>query len=384
MTLIKQIPRLIKGLILFLFPMMGFSQTSQSFKIIGTVQDVPDNTKFYLIKASSLGEPDTIQTVLSKQGKFEFIGSIDRKNAGELHFLKLDTTEVKLSKEVRSWIRLVLDNSIINIKGNLSDWPFLRVGGSVPSMIYENYVIESAVLEARHREMQKIKDTIGIKRTYDSLFNFTIDYIKRNDTSVAIPLIMLMSTLEDSVERVIFNALPSAVKNSFYGNAWKRRYNLANERLGIKEGGIIPDFEFKSGKGESLNILQAIKGAKYTLIDFWASWCAPCRAEIPNLKKAYEKFHASGFNIIGIAVKDEKTKWEKAVIEENTGWFQGRDDDMEVWDLFGFVSIPAYVIVDEKGRLIAYQCALSRISSFGGPIRGENLFKKLDALIGTN
>lgn len=374
--------KLLKGLVLILLPVMGFSQV-KSYEIKGDIKDLPDNTKLFLIRTSVTGGPDTVQTAMSRSGKFKFNGSL--KDEGELHFIKLDTTKVKLAKKGYSWTRLVLDNSKVALAGELSEWPALHLNNSVPTGLFDEYLMKSSVLQEEVKKMSDQKDSVGANKAIKALNDFTTEFIRQHSASVVAPLVMSMNgALTDSEKIIMYDNFPPNIKNSFYGKEWKRDYELANSRSGIKEGAIIPDFEFKTTKGQSTTILKAIKGSKYTLIDFWASWCRPCRAEMPNLRNAYELFNKKGFNIIGIAVKDELPRWHKALKEENPDWMQGRDDDMEVWNLFGFSSIPAYAIVDENGKLIAYQCALSQVSPFGGPIRGEDLIKKLNELVLSN
>ncbi|MNY40348.1 Thiol-disulfide oxidoreductase ResA [compost metagenome] len=125
--------------------------------------------------------------------------------------------------------------------------------------------------------------------------------------------------------------------------------------------------------------MDIVSASKVTLIDFWASWCKPCRAEIPFLKSAYTKYRSKGFNIISIAVRDRKADWKKALNEEGTAWVNGIEQDGEVWKMFDFQSIPAYALVDGQGKIIAFQWNAGY--TIGGNIRQEHLDKKLAEIL---
>ena len=82
------------------------------------------------------------------------------------------------------------------------------------------------------------------------------------------------------------------------------------------------------------------------LIDFWASWCRPCRAEIPNLKKAYELYHDKGFDILSVSIDDEDAAWRKALDKEQMPWTNCRDTEKDIRETYGVQSIPMLVAVD--------------------------------------
>ncbi|RVT46329.1 TlpA family protein disulfide reductase, partial [Rubrivivax albus] len=119
-------------------------------------------------------------------------------------------------------------------------------------------------------------------------------------------------------------------------------------------GATAPDFSQPDADGKMIS-LSSFKG-KYVLIDFWASWCVPCRAESPNLVKAYERFKNSNFEIIGVTLDEKKDKWLKAVKEDNYTWPQV--GDMKGWEnaaalQFGVLAVPFNMIVDPNGVVVA-------------------------------
>ena len=123
--------------------------------------------------------------------------------------------------------------------------------------------------------------------------------------------------------------------------------------------------------------LKELKTAEYqdllnqegvTLIDFWASWCGPCRQENPNVVAAYNQFHSKGFEILGVSLDDNKNDWLEAIKEDKFDWLQVSDlkgMDSPVGDLYGFSAIPFNVLIDPQGKIIATE------------LRGDNLDQKL-------
>jgi thiol-disulfide isomerase/thioredoxin len=119
-------------------------------------------------------------------------------------------------------------------------------------------------------------------------------------------------------------------------------------------GAQFPDFEVKDLEGKPLSVSQ-FKG-KVVMIDFWATWCGPCIQELPNLLKAYEKYHDKGFEIIGISLDTDQGKLTSFIKEKKMNWphhFDGKGWEAELALKYGITGIPATYLLDGEGKIIA-------------------------------
>jgi peroxiredoxin len=135
-------------------------------------------------------------------------------------------------------------------------------------------------------------------------------------------------------------------------------------------GMLYVSFMMQDSTGQYLPVADLV-GKSTLLLDFWASWCAPCRAENPNLVAMYGKYHEKGFDILGVSLDSNRDRWLTAIKDDNLTWHQV--SDLQGWDnkaakLYGIKSIPANVLIDTNGYIIAKN------------LRGEDLQKKLEEL----
>lgn len=144
--------------------------------------------------------------------------------------------------------------------------------------------------------------------------------------------------------------------------------NLSNIEI-LKEGQLAPDINLSNTDGKKIK-LSSLRG-KVVLIDFWASWCGPCLREVPNLRKAYEKYKTKGFDIYSVSLDIQKDKWEKAIEKHRMNW--NHVSDLKGWEsplvhTYGIKGIPFTVLIDKDGKIIAKM------------LRGEEIIKILDKI----
>jgi thiol-disulfide isomerase/thioredoxin len=148
-----------------------------------------------------------------------------------------------------------------------------------------------------------------------------------------------------------YNMLSDDLKQSKKG---QRIHELMGSFGSTKIGSYVFDFSQKDRFDSTFN-LSSLRG-KYVLIDFWASWCGPCRKENPNVKKVYEKYHANGFEVVGVSLDNDGKKWKDAIEKDGLPWIhisdlKGWDNELAVY--FHVNGIPTNILIDTEGKIIA-------------------------------
>ncbi len=137
-------------------------------------------------------------------------------------------------------------------------------------------------------------------------------------------------------------------------------------------GHTYTDLKMDNPTGKSIKLSDYVGKSKYLLIDFWASWCGPCRAEMPTVVEAYSQFHNKGFEVVGVSLDESKEAWIKAIADLKMPWPQM--SDLKGWEseacaAYHVQAIPANVLIDENGKIIAKD------------LRGEDLLNKMKELL---
>lgn len=160
--------------------------------------------------------------------------------------------------------------------------------------------------------------------------------------------------------------LPEDFQTPFYENVeatygeqpWLSSYLKHLEiRKTVAVGNKFIDFEMADTKGEKHSLSEWVGNGKVAVIDFWASWCPPCRADMPNMVNIYKKYKDRGFELVGVSLDSEKEKWENGIEKLEITWPQV--SDLKGWknsgaQLYGINSIPSTVLVDQNGLIVAH------------------------------
>ena len=192
----------------------------------------------------------------------------------------------------------------------------------------------------------------------------------KNGKSVVAAYLAISNAYAYSLEdlKAINKAMDPSIANSAYVKKLAEREIILGK---VEPGQPAPEFTMNDTTGKPIS-LSSLKG-KVVLVDFWASWCGPCRAENPNVVAAYKRFSSKGFTVFGVSLDTDKDKWLQAIAKDGLTW--PHVSDLIGWDnaaakQYGVMSIPASYLLDKEGKIIASN------------LRGEELVKKLEELLG--
>jgi peroxiredoxin len=219
-----------------------------------------------------------------------------------------------------------------------------------------------------------IKATVLMEEV-KSLFNDTekkiVGFIKSNPASWVTPL--FLAQMESSLSTEELDSLLSRLdpKLSVTPSVIDMKERLVKIKK-VAIGQIAPDFTQNDPSGNPVKLSDVYSKNEYTLIDFWAAWCGPCRQENPNVVAAYAAFKAKGFGVFGVSLDQDHDRWVKAIEDDKLTWTQV--SDLKYWQsdaakMYAVNSIPANFLVDKTGKIVARN------------LRGEDLLKKLAELL---
>ncbi|MCX6286741.1 MAG: TlpA disulfide reductase family protein [Bacteroidetes bacterium] len=337
-----------------------------SGKIIGT-----DSGTVYLQKYE-ISDWVKIDSSKLDKGSFSFKGKI---GLPEMWFI---TDKSKL------FLPVFVENANITIEVYADSVDKANITGSATHDLFKKYQKQNdslnKLMEACYkvyRAAKEANDTLKMKKadsTSDALDKAVkanvVAFSKANPASVIGPYLIMRSAYQFELPELEESsaAFDTSLNTSTYVQTIRKRIDVLKS---VQIGQVAPDFTMNDTTGKPLT-LSSLKG-KILLVDFWASWCGPCRGENPNVVKAFKAYNKKGFDILGVSFDKDHAKWVKAIKDDGLTW--NHVSDLQGWNnsagkLYGVMSIPANVLLDKDQKII------------GRNLRGEDLTKKLTELLG--
>ncbi|WP_321479083.1 TlpA disulfide reductase family protein [uncultured Bacteroides sp.] len=367
--------------------------SNEGYSIEGQLNGLTEGTSLELLPgATHKNEKPIAISKIGADGTFSFKGSVPTPRMFYLHVadsrgvckLVIGSGQVKVEGTVtveNNQDAKFYDFSKVTVTGSAVNDEYLKkiAPHAALDTVYANYhkkyeAVNKAMQEARQAENKTAYDSIAAspsgqafrhaeKAFFDSVTSISNGIILDNKDSWWGPFLMMdiMNYLTKS-EIAIYDKFSPDAKESYYGK-------LVKEEL-FPEGFIgkkAPDFVVVDDQGKELRSSALMKGKKYILVDFWASWCHPCRKEIPNLKNLYGKYASKGLQIISISIDKKEADWRKAMDEEKLPWLSFLDKK-NVAELYKVKLIPAIFLINDQGVVVSDK------------LRGEELAAKLEEL----
>ncbi len=359
-------------------------QEKGKFTVTGNLKNAEDQ-KIYLEQLFfSQKDPEVIDTGEIKNGKFTVSGIAPEEGLYRLRFQKQETGYIFINDAPKITFKAdVKDMSLtgpeFNTHGNKLFKSFLLgVDGRQKNMTALSAEIDSLQKNKGSDSIVKLKINNLNKEGVD-FKNFIVKSIDTSSDAVVAMFSLGYTRGIDPAE--LKTVIPNLSKRFPTHNGVATIISQYNDLLVKKAtppvqkgkpvvGSQAPDFSMADASGKQI-ALSSFKG-KYVLIDFWASWCGPCRGENPNVVANFNKFKNKNFTILGVSLDEDKTKWLEAIKKDNLNWAQV--SDLKGWNsasvpLFGFDGIPYNVLIDPTGKIIATE------------LRGEELGRKLAEML---
>ena len=348
-------------------------QSKPGYTINGTIAGAADGDTVYLQNVVN-GKLVKIDSAVVKGGTFQFTGDVDTVTVSRY----VTYTDTEAPKHINAMVFLEPGTITLELGGEAP-----KVAGTVCNDAYQNFMTEFIAANKEMRDLynQTRNDSLSEEQRKeaekqleekDSLsMEMVFNTISSNITNlVGVQLLTSYSGAFDA-ERIqpLVDQIPASFAND-EGVVRMKEHLAALAKTAVGQKFI--DFTMNTPEGESVKLSDFIAKNKYTLIDFWASWCGPCRAEMPNVVKAYKKYQAKGFGIVGVSLDRDAEAWKKAIKDLNITWPQM--SDLKAWDcegakLYAVRAIPATVLVDQEGTIIARD------------LRGDDIATKLAELL---
>ncbi|PWH10286.1 thioredoxin [Bacteroidetes bacterium SCGC AAA795-G10] len=362
--------------LIIVFTLLNSCQTNNSntLRIKGEI-DIDSQTSIYLIVADLNNQPVTLDTIVSNNGSFELETEIIEPNFYFLQIAGDNNTFPFIAERGTVNISLFKDSlGLSKAKGTTSNDDFMRYKSETKKYIESLNGIGNDLQQAMILKDSLLAQDLQeqYKEVREQIQEYELDFLKASPNSLLSILILerFISSKVIPIDEAknLFDSLEERIKNTRSGKSVKNQLEQSVDSVEV--GQIAPRFDGNSPSGKPFVFENSL--AKVTIIDFWASWCRPCRIENPNLVQLYHRNKDRGLNIVGVSLDKERNKWLKAIEDDGLVW--DHVSNLMFWNdpiakLYKVSAIPATFVLDQNGVIVARN------------LRGAALYKKIEELL---
>ena len=360
-------------LLIFCLPVLAMGQKAREkgFVIKASIEGLAEKS---MVTLNDLNNPtDTVARAEVKNGSFILKGTISEANLYQLNFNAVQKKSI-----------LFLSNDNITLKGNIANVQNFKISGSA---VQNDFTEFQNIFNPLFQKLSEMNQELSTKpemqrddsamKSYmavlDKIKSNVQEFVNKKRSSPVSPFVLLVTGELEKDMGVVeksFNLIDENVRQGFYGKIIRQQ--IEDSKIGAVGTDAI-GFTQTDTAGNPVS-LTSFRG-KYVLIDFWASWCGPCRKENPNLVSAFNRFKEKNFTVLGVSLDRSREPWLKAIKDDQLVWTQV--SDLKFWNndaaaRYKIKSIPQNYLVDPSGKIIAKD------------LRGPELHDKLCELLGCN
>lgn len=354
---------------IYLTFIVSCSSEPGTYNIEGSI-DAKDGLKVFRVIANSNNQPVTVDSTTISNKKFSLQGNAINPS---ISFIRVENFGFNLP--------IILEEGNVKVNIFKDSIDASKISGTTSNDHFNDYKLETKIfiksideikseiqIAAQNGNNQLVND---LQNDYNivqkQIYEYEVEFLKRNfDSYLSIILLERFvnskTAITMSEAKEIFSLFTDRIKNSDIGIRLEAIFN--NPEQPIEVGNFAPNFDAPAPDGQLLNLNDKL--GKVTLLEFWASWCGPCRRENPNLVKIYNRYNEKGFEIIGVSLDKSKPQWTRAISDDFLTW--NHVSNLLFWQdpiarLYKVRAIPASFILDEKGMIVAKNLRGSQLES---------------------
>lgn len=359
--------------------LVSFKVLVDNYTITGTVNGIENGKTVILERQDDVKGIISIDTAKVVNGKFSFKGNATEPS---IHFLQV--------QDVQGKVAFILEEGKINFTIYKDSVAKSKVGGTKNNEDLQNFNAAAMKIQKKMMDYQTLnnqkytdaqtkKDTVVLNQLMTEYTKFQNEMValsaafpEKNPKSFISVLFVdnMFNNPNIDIEKIkkTYANLDPNLKKTKTGKQIQQKIDNFKS---ISSGNPAPEFSAPNPEGKVVSLKESL--GKLTIIDFWASWCGPCRKENPNVVALYKDYHAKGLNIIGVSLDKDGAKWKEAIEKDGLTWTHV--SNLKFWQdpiatLYNIKSIPATFLLDGNGKIIARD------------LRGEELRAKVASILG--